>query len=91
MPIEANYTNSVCSSSAPSIEVPTPELSIALHKGTRSYTIKHSIAGVFSFSYHFTTYSILSSVLVPTSSPKALRDPGWKKAMDDEMPALHHN
>jgi len=83
------------SSPIPSTEASTLELPIALRKGTQSYTTKHHIIGVVSFSdlspTYFASASVLSSVSVPTSYYDALRDPRWKKAMDKKMVVLYQN
>lgn len=66
-----------------------------LRKGTCSYVIKHPISHFVSIHLlshslsHYTSH--LSAIHIPKIVHDAVANPGWRKAMEVEMAALHHN
>jgi hypothetical protein len=90
-----NTTSSLSEVPAPSSSIPeTDDLPIALRRGKRTCT-QHPIAHFLSYNrvspclHSFTC--ILSSISIPSSYKQALSSSGWKRAMDEEMSALHKN
>ena len=70
---------------------------IALRKGVRScrtdikYPISHYVR-YDKLGHEYRTFlSLLGEIVIPTRVEEALRDPGWKAAMDEEMTALRRN
>ena len=75
-----------------SLESDDLDVPIAVRKGVRSCT-QHPISNFVSYSHSSPTYrsflSNIASVFVPNHVQDALGDPKWKRAMDEEMKALH--
>lgn len=75
---------------------PTSELDlpIALRKGTRSCT-QHPISASISYTGISPTYSVSLSTMDAYSLPKTVKEaqanPGWRKAMFEELEALEKN
>jgi hypothetical protein len=86
-------------SSLPSSDPVSPPASdsqpIALRKGKRSCTTHHPINQFVSTSCLSPSFSCfishLSTISIPKTMQDALFDSGWRKAMELEMKALHHN
>ncbi|XP_071918386.1 retrovirus-related Pol polyprotein from transposon TNT 1-94 isoform X2 [Coffea arabica] len=87
-PINSQSSNS---GMTPSCELDLP---IALRKGKRHCT-SHPISNFVSYSRFSMSYSSfvasLDSISIPKSITYALNHPGWRLAMQEEMPALEQN
>nr|CAN78715.1 hypothetical protein VITISV_030863 [Vitis vinifera] len=83
-------------SASPAPALPSPDdLPIVIRKGTRSTRNPHPIYNFLSYHRLSSPYSAfvsaISSVSFPKSTHEALSHPGWRRAMVDEMAALHSN
>ena len=84
-------------SDSPVAPVQSPPASppIAIHKGIRSTRNPHPVYNFLSYHRLSTPYyafvSSLDSISIPKTTDEALAHPGWRKAMLDEMAALHSN
>ena len=80
---------------APDPPEPSPDLPIALRKGTRSTCNPYPIYNFLSYHRispsHCAFVSAISSVSIPKTVQEALSHPGWRQAMIDEMTALESN